>query len=74
MYKTQYQEIVEILKEKNITISTCESVTGGMIASFFASKDSWICSFFGMLSSCCLLYYLLLVEYDGKKIWSCGIP
>ena len=27
----------EILKEKNVTISTCESVTGGMIASFFAS-------------------------------------
>ena len=37
MYKTQYQEIVENLKEKNVTISTCESVTGGMIASFFAS-------------------------------------
>ena len=37
MNKTQYEEIIELLIQKNLTISTCESVTSGMIASFFAS-------------------------------------
>ncbi|MDR3257771.1 MAG: CinA family protein [Mycoplasmataceae bacterium] len=30
---TFVQEIIDILKEKNITIATCESATGGMIGS-----------------------------------------
>ncbi|MCF0227215.1 MAG: CinA family protein, partial [Malacoplasma sp.] len=29
-----YDEVVELCRKHNITLSTCESVTGGMIASY----------------------------------------
>lgn len=31
--KDSFQELVELLKKNELTISTCESITGGMIAS-----------------------------------------
>ena len=31
--KNSYEEVIDLLKENNLTICTCESITGGMIAS-----------------------------------------
>lgn len=37
MFKTLHEEIINLALKNNLTIATCESVTGGMIASYLTS-------------------------------------